>query len=95
MGGAFLATAVFGIPSGFDFGHLPGERLGRQDSLPEEDVRKGDDPALVVGELADHLRAERLHAAALFLGIDDLVKIEDMMAADVRAEITGARDASR
>src|SRR5277367_5383264 len=78
MRGGFLAAAVLRIPSGFDFGHLPGQRLGRQNSLPKKDIREGHDPSLVVSELADHFRAERLHAATLLLGIDDLVIVENI-----------------
>jgi hypothetical protein len=44
----------------------------------EENVCEGRDPAFIVGQLADHLGTERFDAAAFLLGIDDLVKIEDV-----------------
>ena len=44
----------------------------------EENVGESSDPAFVIGQFADHLRAERFHPTPLFLGIDDLVKVEDV-----------------
>src|SRR6185437_376341 len=53
--------------------------LGRsQHSSLEQDIRERDDPAFVVGQGVDHLCAECLDAAPLFLGVDDLVKVENI-----------------
>jgi hypothetical protein len=41
-------------------------------------VCEGDNPALIVRELTDRHGTKRFNAAAFFLGVDDLVKIEDV-----------------
>jgi hypothetical protein len=65
-------------PSRLDLTHLECESCGRENSLAEKDVRESDDPAFVVAQLADHFGPECLDAAALFLGVDDLVEVEDV-----------------
>src|SRR4051794_16885829 len=72
------SPTVVSQPSCFDLLHLPREVARGQDPLLEEDVGEGRDPALVVGQLTDHLGAERLDPATLLFGVDDLVKVEDV-----------------
>src|ERR1044072_8562632 len=67
-----------GGPSGRNFIHLSGELFRREDCLPEQDIGEGDNPPLVICQFADHLGAQRLDTAALLLGVDDLVKIQDV-----------------
>src|SRR6266446_8437309 len=51
-------------PSSLDFLHLPCKVSRRKDSLLKEDVGESRDPALVVGELADHLGTKGLDPMA-------------------------------
>ena len=71
-----MAPLMCGPPPASTSSILRARSRGGEDALLEEDVGEGRDPALVVGELADHLGAERLDAAALLLGVDDLVEVE-------------------
>src|SRR5580692_1228491 len=64
------------VPLRFDLLHLQRQFRGSQYPFAEQDIGEGDDPALVVGQLADHLGAERLDPAAFLLRIDDLVEVE-------------------
>ena len=50
--------------------------VGRENGFFKQNIGKGDNSTLVVRELANEFRAERLNAAPLFLGVDGLVKIE-------------------
>src|SRR5437660_122004 len=65
-------------PSRLDLTHFERELCGRENSFAEKDVREGDDPALVVTQLANHFGPKGLDAAALFFRVDDLVKVEDI-----------------
>ncbi len=67
-----------GRPSDLYIVHLAREFAGGKDPLPEQNIGEGHDPALVVGQLADHFGAEGLDTATLLFGVDDLVKVEDV-----------------
>src|SRR5919106_122982 len=73
---SIIDAASIVVRATFDFLHLQRQLGRREDALVEQDIGEGHDPALVVAELRDHLRAQRLDTAAFLLGVDELVKVE-------------------
>ena len=73
-----ISRALPGGPACLDLLHLLGEAGRGQDALLEQEDGEGGGPAFVVAQPIDHLGPERLDAAALLLGADELVVVENV-----------------